>query len=165
VQQDAERRAVLVSRRSEELARLAELHLPHLIAYLSRRASSLESAEDLAAETLAIACEKWARPSVKDDRLWLLGIARRVAADAYRKEKRGRSLSGDPSHQDDDSLPLRMAVDRLPANQREALILTAVEGFSAAEAARIMKRSPASVNSLVQRARARLSREWWEESR
>lgn len=48
-------------------------------------------------------------------------------------------------------------IDRLPLNQRTALILTKIEGRSQQETAEIMQSSVKAVDSLVQRARSALS--------
>jgi RNA polymerase sigma-70 factor (ECF subfamily) len=148
------------------LPQLIDGHLPALLEYLARRSPSPEAAEDLAAETLAVACRKWSRIRPERPRLWLLAIARRLAADAWRKRRRqaireARKVS--EAAPEDDSLALRLAVLALPLAQREALLLTSVEGYSAEEAGRIMERSPGAVNSLVQRARETLKRSFLED--
>ena len=54
---------------------------------------------------------------------------------------------------------LRRLVAGLPEPQREALLLQYVESLTIAQIATVLHRSPAAVNSLLQRARAALYRE------
>lgn len=51
---------------------------------------------------------------------------------------------------------VRAALDRLPDNQRMALVLSKYEGFSHAEIAEVLESSEKAVKSLVHRARERL---------
>ena len=60
---------------------------------------------------------------------------------------------------------VRAASNNLPENQREAFVLYIVEGYTAAETARIMESSPTMVATWVYRAKKKMQEllEGWEE--
>jgi RNA polymerase sigma-70 factor (ECF subfamily) len=69
------------------------------------------------------------------------------------------ATGGDPhlaAEVSEQAAELRLQVDALPADQREALLLHYVEGLSAKQVALSMHRSLAATNSLLQRARQTL---------
>ena len=137
--------------------------------YALRRAAP-EAAQDVVSETFLVA---WRRlDDVPDDGLpWLYGVARRVLANQRRSATRGaaleRRLAGagaaparaDPGEAAGDSELMRLALGRLSARSREALLLVAWEGLSAARAARAAGCSPATFAVRLHRARARLAAE------
>jgi RNA polymerase sigma-70 factor, ECF subfamily len=161
----------------------AELHARYLedvFCYVRRRVPSVEEAEDITAEVFAAAFV--GLPRFRGHcplSLWLLGIARRQIAIALRRrEARRETLASELGDETGDAAAIwealaaegpevalaraeargvmRRLVAQLGADQREALLLRYVERLSAAEIAVVMGRSPASVNSLLQRARAAL---------
>jgi len=107
---------------------------------------------------------------------WLYTIAHRTALDELRKRKRARvrltndgALPAEPAahvtgvaaetQQDEASRPdaeaargALAALDQLPENQREALLLTKVHGRSTAEAARIAGTTPGAIKQRAHRA-------------
>lgn len=98
---------------------------------------------------------------------WLFTILRNAFYSSYRKTKRevqdtdgiySGNLAEHP--QQDGHLDLadfRQALDLLPSDQREALILVGASGFSYEEAAEICGCAIGTVKSRVNRARARLA--------
>lgn len=150
--------------------------LSAVYAYVARRVSRREDAEDITAEVFAAAFARLSDLRRADDPfLWLLGIARRKIADTLRRKSRHREflaseiVTGVPeqtgrspqSHyeQEERHRWICTLVAALPELQREALLLQYVEELSIAQIAVVMRRSPAAVNSLLQRARATLYRE------
>jgi RNA polymerase sigma-70 factor (ECF subfamily) len=138
-------------------------------AYALRRTTP-EAAKDVVAETFLVA---WRRlDDIPADALpWLYGVARRVLANQRRSASRGaaleRRLAGaataasppDPHETASDSELVRLALERLPASSREALLLVAWDGLSSARAARAAGCSRATFAVRLHRARVRLATE------
>jgi RNA polymerase sigma-70 factor (ECF subfamily) len=101
---------------------------------------------------------------------WLYRICWTTAVDAVRSQQRHRhadvsvleerasvgSVVGSGDTGMIASIDLRRAWDRLPADQRSALALVAVEGLSHEEAAAVCGTRPGTIASRVSRARAAL---------
>lgn len=151
----------------EWLTQLRQAHLDGVYAYARRRLPSVEDAEDVAAETFAAVCVAPQRVPQDETkvRAWLLGIARNKLTDLLRKRYKRRELPltdleplalagpeallGPPQAQ-----ALRSAIDGLPADQREALLLKYADELTLTEVGRVLGKSEAAVSSLLQRARA-----------
>ena len=93
-------------------------------------------------------------------RTWLLGIARRAASDAVRREQRRRRLSlrravATPDHAGHIAVEALLAP--LDQDRREAFVLTQVLGLSYAEAAAVGDVAVGTIRSRVARARAELA--------
>ena len=98
---------------------------------------------------------------------WLFTILRNAYYSDYRKRRREtadpdgllaaklEAPAGQPSHMD--LLDFREALQKLPADQREALVLIGASGLSYDEAAEICGCAPGTMKSRVNRARNRLS--------
>jgi RNA polymerase sigma-70 factor (ECF subfamily) len=167
---------------SATAAALHECYLEDVYRYVRRRVPRREEAEDITAEVFAAAFVELPRfRGHCSPYLWLLGIARRqIAISLRRSAARRELLASELSHEAEDTDRLwktliaegpeaaltraeargvvHELLDQLSADQREAVLLRYVERLSAAEIAVVMGRSPASVNSLLQRARASIYR-------
>lgn len=140
----------------------ADLH-----GYTVRR-FGLEGADDIVAETLTTVYARWndAPPTLDRQRAWAFGIAHHMLLAAYRRRPSAlRSVPiGTPEREatastDDDVAALdraRRLLDQLPIAERDAVYLTVIEGFSAAEAGRILNCSTTATTSRLARARVRL---------
>ncbi len=112
---------------------------------------------------------------------WVYRIAANCSMDAMRKQKRDKSESIEPMREvgfdPADPAPgteekviaaeqrrrLREGISRLPEDQRDALVLTQLEGVSYEDAASRLGVSEGTVKSRVNRAKMKL-KEWMEES-
>jgi RNA polymerase sigma-70 factor (ECF subfamily) len=166
----------------EEFDALVEPHRRELQAHCYRMLGSLQDAEDALQDTLLRAwrgLESFEGHSSL--RTWLYRIATNASLDVAARRKKAPILPADhgPSavrwddpppgesvlwleplpgddyeHRESVELAFAAALQHLPPNQRAALILRDVLGFSAQEVAAWMATSEASVKSALQRARA-----------
>jgi RNA polymerase sigma-70 factor, ECF subfamily len=163
---------------------LYERYLDDVYRYVVQRVASIDEAEDVTAEVFAAAAA--GLPHFRGQcppYLWLLSIARRQIARARRRQAvRRETLATELADEARDAASIWEAlavvegpetalmraeasrvlsglVARLSPDQREALALRYMERLSIAEIATVMGRSPASIKSLLQRARDVLRRQ------
>lgn len=145
-------------------------HHARLLAFAMRRVSGREAAEDVVADTFAVA---WRRRDCIPDRPlpWLYAIAANVIADQYRSTRRRHDLrarlvnevrsevtGADPA----DFLALResfsAAFAQLAEHEREVLRLVAWDGLEVREAAQVLGCSQGAFRVRLHRARRKLAR-------
>nr|WP_281493642.1 sigma-70 family RNA polymerase sigma factor [Ancylobacter koreensis] len=141
--------------------------IPNLRAFAISLSGSVDRADDLVQETLlrAFANISSFRPGTNLP-AWLFTILRNLFRSEYRKRRRevpdsdgafAATLTTNPdqtTHLDFEDF--RTALDKLPSDQREALVLVGASGFSYEEAADICECAVGTIKSRVNRARKRL---------
>jgi RNA polymerase sigma-70 factor, ECF subfamily len=142
--------------------------VPSLRAFAISLCGNVDRADDLVQEALLRA---WANlhsfePGTNMS-AWLFTILRNLFRSEYRKRRREvedadgsyaeslTSLPNQTSHLELDEF--RRALNMLPADQRESLILVGASGFSYEEAAQICGCAVGTIKSRVNRARSRLA--------
>jgi RNA polymerase sigma-70 factor (ECF subfamily) len=143
--------------------------IPRLRRYARALVFDAASADDLVQTTLERALTHWHQFDQRRDLVvWLVGIAHHAFVDERRRQARLHSV--DPSdalaasdqhrHEPAPDVALRMdlvaALARLPAEQREPLLLVSLEQFSYAECAQVLGIPIGTVMSRISRARAGL---------
>jgi RNA polymerase sigma-70 factor (ECF subfamily) len=149
--------------RSEQRFREAyDQHVRAVAAFALRRAPTVADAEDVVSETFLVAWRRFGEAPA-DLRPWLFGVARHVLRHQYRAGARRDALSARLAGAlrglgagADDGGWLIDALRKLSENDRDVLTLTAWEGLSHAEAARVLGCTPAAVAVRLHRARRRL---------
>lgn len=145
-------------------------HRPTLLRYARSRLSHLAAeAEDVVQDASLRAASALRAGSCPDNvEAWLYAIVRNAAADAWRAGLRRASTPlddaiaetgggpGDVSEQRERIRTLTSAIGGLPPRQREALVLSALEGESYAAIATRQGSSVSAVKALVNRARTGL---------
>lgn len=143
--------------------------LPIVFRYLRLRSGS--DAFDLVQDTYLTAVRSLQRGAMPDDPLaWIMTIARRRLVDYYRSVARRESqhVALRPSLPRDIDEPLMseavvIALNRLPARQRIAVVLRYMDDMSVGDVARELDLSYQATESLLARARRRLAIELGEE--
>ncbi len=142
--------------------------IPNLRAFAMSLCGNPTRADDLAQETLMKAWDKIG--SFEDGtnmKAWLFTILRNVYYSELRKRKRevedadGHLTAGLAVHPGQlghmDASDFMIALQQIPNDQREALILVGAEGFSYEEVAAISGVAVGTIKSRVNRARVRLT--------
>ncbi len=154
-------------------------YFPELFRYARYRLGDAATAEDIASETLVRLLEAVAagRGPTASLRGWLLGTSANLITDHFRRryarpeEGLSESLPADgptPHDRAEGSEQLhavRLAMDRLTADQQHVLALRFGSGFSLEETAAVLKRRPNAIKALQFRALAALRRAMGEEAR
>ena len=142
--------------------------VPSLRAFGISLCGNVDRADDLVQETLlrALANIKSFQPGTNMS-AWLFTILRNLFRSEYRKRRRevedadgsyAETLKSQPEQTSRVEFEeFRVALNKLPEDQREALILVGASGFSYEEAAEICGCAVGTIKSRVNRARTRLS--------
>lgn len=156
----------LHSASARRFASIFATHYEAVLAYAMRRVQP-NSAEDVVAETFLTA---WRRlEHIPADALpWLLGIARRVLANAGRAARRQEALAvrlarqrpgpgRDPAEILTDGSAIRASLTRMSDKDREILMLVAWDGLDARRAGLVLGCSANAAAIRLHRARRRLA--------
>ena len=142
--------------------------VPSLRAFAISLSGNVDRADDLVQETLlrALANIHSFQPGTNMP-AWLFTILRNLFRSEYRKRRRevedadgnyAKTLKTQPAQQAHlEFEEFRTALDKLPQDQREALILVGASGFSYEDAAAICGCAVGTIKSRVNRARSKLS--------
>ena len=153
----------------DEVDELIDEGVPATYRYLLRLTGDPAAAEDLVQETcLAVVRELRRNPAAELRIGWMITTARRRHIDRLRRRNREAgvldrfaSQAATPADTDDtdaadtDSLAI---LDALGGDQRTALVLRYVDGMSVAQVAEELGRSVTATESLLARARRRLTK-------
>ncbi|HEX3511045.1 MAG TPA: sigma-70 family RNA polymerase sigma factor [Solirubrobacteraceae bacterium] len=151
--------------------RFQALYHAHAGAVLSyaRRRSTRADAEDVLGEVFLVAWRRLDEVPAEQERVWLLGVARRALANQRRGSTRRRALRSRLASQGQAPAAAPMpfpaaretrlgrALARLSESDRELLLLIAWEGLSNEEAARVLEIRPRALRVRLHRARRRLA--------
>lgn len=153
------------------LEQAAEQHLDDVYGYLAYLTGDRGLAEELAAETFERATRLWNRFDERRGgaRTWLCQLARSVALDHFRTERRrarredvyarGLAQISEPQPAEGLSPALEQALAGLSAGEREVIALRVVLDLDGETAARVLGISPTACSTRLSRALAKLEQE------
>jgi RNA polymerase sigma factor (sigma-70 family) len=152
--------------REMTFAQAAETHLDDVYGYLAWFTGDRGAADDLTGETFERALRLWHRfdPRRGSARTWLCQVARTVALDHFRSEKRRvrrEELAATPDRVDERfaeglSADLESALRVLTAGEREVVALRVVLELDAVTTANILGISPTNCTTRLNRALKKL---------
>ena len=146
-----------------------DAHYSRLLAFVVRRVDGRATAEDVLADTFAVAWRR--RDAIPDPALpWLYGIARGVIANQRRGERRRSRLSArlfgernatarDPAEVLGERDTILRALGALSEGQREVLRLAAWEGLDTEAGAAALGCTPSAYRVRLHRARRELEKQ------
>ena len=147
-------------------AQAAEAHLDDVYGYLAWFTGDRGAADDLAGETFERALRLWHRydPARGSVRMWLCQVARTVALDHFRSERRRtrrEQLAAQHERVDERfveglSPDLEAALASLTAGEREVVALRVVLDLDAGTAARVLGISSTNCTTRLNRALKKL---------
>jgi RNA polymerase sigma-70 factor, ECF subfamily len=150
-------------------ASLFDAHFADVWRFTRRRCDSSQDADDVTAETFAIACRRRDHVPPAAARPWLFGVARRVLANHRRSVDRQERVRARLAETADQAVPadgqtephdaIWEALAALSADDRELLVMRAWDELSVTEMASILGCSPNAVSLRLFKARRRLAHE------
>ena len=133
---------------------------PALVRRLALVVGDAEEAQDLAQTTYLRAFQSWHQFDGRDARAWVYTIGLRLAFRERTRRQRWRALvrsgPGPEPWQPAHDPALWEALRGLRRQERAALLLNAVDGYTLAEIGQMLGVPPGTVGSWVSRARAQL---------
>lgn len=148
-----------MGRSHEALSRFCEESYPRLAAALTHYCGDPSLGEELAQESLVVACRRWDYVGeMRDPVAWVYRVGVNLAKSRFRRqrlERRVRSRAGsDLVHRDPDgadTVAVRAALARLTPRQREVIVLRFFLDLSVGDTAVLTKTSPGAVRALTHR--------------
>lgn len=157
----------------EQVSAIYREHAPELKAYLLRLGCPAPWVEDIVQEGFYRALKYQAVPFRRIDNLraWLYRTVYNIYIDSRRRSSRERALAQE-SMEDNGAGPAemvldreqqdmaRVALDRVPERQKNAVLLCDISGLTYGEAAEVLGTGPGTIRGLLYRGRMRLREEY-----